>query len=99
MAISEHPGKKVITLGKAILVINVIVFTTAGGLLGMHIDRSNTGQGFGIGGFIGLGVGYIIGWLSSIILVAFGELVENSTVIREKLCPDDDGDNDISDET
>lgn len=85
MAISEHPGKKVIKLGKVILLLNVIVFSIAGIAFGALITHGKNESAIIGCTILGLAVGYIIGWLLSIILVAFGELVENSTLIRETL--------------
>ncbi|MBQ3939566.1 MAG: zinc ribbon domain-containing protein [Oscillospiraceae bacterium] len=88
MAFSEHPGKKVVKIGEWILVLNTLAGVGFGYLIGDRLDRVSREDFFtGVGILIGLGVGFVIGWLLSIMIVAFGELVENSTRIRELLEP------------
>lgn len=86
MAISEHPGKKVVKIGEWILVLNTLAGVGFGYLIGKWIARTSGEDNLtGLGILIGLGAGWFVGWLLSIMIVAFGELVENSTRIRELL--------------
>ena len=60
-----------------------MIFAVVGYWIGCGIN-SDTGTGVTFA-LIGLAIGLVVGWLISIILVAFGELVENSTMIREMM--------------
>lgn len=83
MANAKHPGKKLIIFGKVIFFLTLILMTSAGVMAGEVVFHDD--ELFFIGGLIGFAAGFIIGWLNSILLIAFGELVENSTIIREHI--------------
>ena len=83
----KNPGRSLKTYGKIVFVIFVIaaiaggisMFATAG-----NMGRYSGGAAFGmvIGGIVVIAVGIFLAYLMSIFVIAFGELVENSTVIR-----------------
>lgn len=84
----KNPGKKLKSLARFILwiaiILNVLIFI--GIYLGAveEIGRQST---IALVLFIALGVviGMLLGWLASIILYAFGELVEDTHSIRKEL--------------
>ena len=82
----DHPGKQLKDFGVFIFLIMVIAATIIGYLIGAPADHGLIGAG------IGAVIGITIGWLSTIVLIAFGELVENTTRIRELMEEDDDND-------
>lgn len=78
----ENPGGKVKSIGYVIFVITVIISI----LIAIFLLLSSGGRLlFLFLSFIVVIIGIFAGWLSSILLVAFGELVESSTIIREYL--------------
>lgn len=76
----ENPGGKVKSIGYVIFVITVIISI----LIAIFLLSSSGGRLLFLS-FIVVIIGIFAGWLSSILLVAFGELVESSTIIREYL--------------
>ncbi len=86
----KNPGGSLKNYGKVVFIIFVIaaiaggiaVFVGAGSL-----GRYNGGAAFGmvIVGIVVIAVGIFMAYLLSIFVIAFGELVENSTVIRRMM--------------
>ena len=87
----KNPGGSLKTYGKVVFVIFVIA-AIAGGITMFagagNIGRYNGGAAFGmvVGGIVVIAVGIFMAYLMTIFVIAFGELVENSTVIRRKEC-------------
>ena len=83
----KNPGKSLKTYGKIVFIIFVIA-AIAGGIsmfaAAGNMGRYSSGAAFGmvIGGIVVIAVGIFLAYLLSIFVIAFGELVENSTIIR-----------------
>ena len=75
----KHPGKSLKGFGIAIFFVIIVGGFLGGAIFGDPIGHSEDYA------FFGLIIGFFLGWLLSIILIAFGELVENSTTIREHM--------------
>ena len=85
----SNPGKKLKSLAKLIfwlaIVLNVLLF------LGIYVTMVNeAGTDGNILAFIvfvvlGLLIGALIGWLSSILLYAFGEVIEDIHSMRKQI--------------
>ena len=87
----DNPGKSLKRLGGAIWGIGGIL-SLIGGMwmfgLASQASRSyysDSAGGFVFGGIIIIVLGIFVSYLMSIFIVAFGELVENSTAIRKNL--------------
>lgn len=86
----KNPGGSLKTYGKVVFVIFVIA-AIAGGITMFagagNIGRYNGGAAFGmvVGGIVVIAVGIFMAYLMTIFVIAFGELVENSTVIRKMM--------------
>ncbi len=86
----KNPGGSLKLYGKIVFIIFVIV-AIAGGIsmfaAAGNMGRYSGGAGFGmvIGGIVVIAVGIFLAYLLSIFVIAFGELVENSTVIRNMM--------------
>ena len=87
----DNPGKSLKKLGGAIWGIGGIL-SLIGGMwmfgLASQASRSyysDSAGGFVFGGIIIIVLGIFVSYLMSIFIVAFGELVENSTAIRKNL--------------
>ncbi len=80
----QHPGRQLKTLGMVIFSMSMISMSLGGGFLASGFTKGD-GLAIFLGAVIGLFIGMFIGWLNSILLIALGELVENTTVIRELL--------------
>ncbi|MBO4866384.1 MAG: hypothetical protein J5582_07395 [Ruminococcus sp.] len=79
----ENAGEKLKSLAKFIFVLTIIL----GGLYGIVISVNNR-YDFAAGCFcliIGGIIGGIMGWVSSIVIYAFGELCENIRDIKNQL--------------
>ncbi len=85
----EHPGRSLKMYGKVVFIIGVILSILGG--IGMFIMAGNASQSyygrgasgmFVVGGIVTIAVGIFVSYLLSIFVIAFGELVENSTIIR-----------------
>ena len=87
----DNPGKSLKKLGGAIWGIGGFL-SLIGGMwmfgLASQASRSyysDSAGGFVFGGIIIIVLGIFVSYLMSIFIVAFGELVENSTAIRKNL--------------
>lgn len=86
----KNPGGSLKTYGKIVFFVfaiaavvgGIMVFAGAG-----NIGRYNSGAAFGMvmGGIVLIAVGIFVAYLLSIFVIAFGELVENSTMIRRMM--------------
>lgn len=78
----SNPGLELKGFGKVLLVIGII-FSVILGIFAMSFvgKMGNGGIGF-IVGLVIIVIGIFLSWLSNIFIIAFGELVENSTIIR-----------------
>lgn len=79
-------------IGKTIKTVATVLFyvLAAASVIGAFYVIINFGQLLGTGNAILLGilialVGCLVGWLSSLMLYGFGELVDNSTIIKDAL--------------
>lgn len=79
-------------IGKKIKTVATVLFyvLAAASVIGAFYVIINFGQLLGTGNAILLGilialVGCLVGWLSSLMLYGFGELVDNSTIIKDAL--------------
>lgn len=72
----KNPGNKLKSLASLIFAVIVVVFLMIGFAVGIEIDRVL----FSL--LIIGGIGVIVGWLSSIMLYSFGELVNDVEEIR-----------------
>lgn len=84
----NNSGKKLKSLAKFIfwlaIILNILIFI---GIYLGAVEEIGSGSPIAFVLFIALGVviGMLVGWLSSIILYAFGELVEDTRSIRKTL--------------
>lgn len=80
-----HPGRQLITVSKIIFWTILIVFL----LLDVILIRSMSSEGYAFAGlFLGLiiaGIGFVIAWINSIMLRAFGTLVDDVETIKDFL--------------
>ena len=87
----DNPGKSLKKLGGAIWGIGGILSLIGGMWMFVLAQQasqsyySDSAGGFVFGGVIIITVGIFVSWLISVFIVAFGELVENSTAIRKNL--------------
>lgn len=85
----NNPGKKLKSLAKLIfwlaIVLNVLLFL---GIYGTAVvEEGAKGSALALFVFVALGllIGALIGWLSSILLYAFGELIEDIHSMRKQI--------------
>lgn len=86
-------GTNVGDMLKKIAKWNVWCWTVVGGLWGIAIAIASSFAespilqilGIVLGPVLGSGIGFLIGWLSSVVLYAFGSLVSNTQQVNEKL--------------
>ena len=67
----EHPGRKLVKFGTVLFILLVLVSAILGGMIGDNLGNADIGLLVGIIG------GVPVAWISTIFLVAFGELVES----------------------
>lgn len=86
----RNPGGSLKTYGKIVFFIFAIAAVT-GGIM-MFVGAGNAGRysggaafGMVIGGIILIAVGIFVAYLLAVFVIAFGELVENSTMIRKMM--------------
>ena len=79
----KNPGGKLKALAKVFFWLQILLFTV-GGIYIMSLGDFEEALFFLLG-ILAIGVGVLIAWLSTIMLYAFGELVESNTQIKELL--------------
>ncbi len=87
-----NPGKSLKKMGGIVLFVGMIISTIGGVWMFYLADQASrsyssedTFRGLIFGGIIIIVIGLFISYLMSIFIVAFGELVENSTAIKKNL--------------
>lgn len=88
----NHPGRSLKTYGKIVFIVGVIVsiiggilmFIAAGQASQSYYTRGSSGT-FVFIGILVIALGIFFSYLLSIFTIAFGELVENSTIIRNQM--------------
>lgn len=82
----ENIGKKIKGLSKIICYIEIAIsFIIGVALLGIASEMSYGGEPLAIIGIIILVVGSLFSWIGSFFMYGFGELIDNSTIIRQNL--------------
>ena len=84
----NNPGKKLKSLAKFIFWLSIILYTLAAvGAYLNEVEINSTGSTIGliIVAVLGVLIGLLIGWLSSILVYAFGELIEDVHSMRKKI--------------
>lgn len=81
----NNPGGKLKSLAKVFFWLNLILFIL-GGIFLIVMAIENDVPMLILAGVLAIGVGILIAWLSTILLYAFGELVESNTRLAEKVC-------------
>ena len=85
----NNPGKKLKSLAKVIFWLSIIIYTLAA--VGAYLNEVeiNSASGSTIGliivAVLWVLIGLLIGWLSSILVYAFGELIEDVHSMRKKI--------------
>ena len=82
----NNVGGKLKAIAKVIFWIFVVIFAISGIVLFANMVRQNGGLAF-LSAVLTIGLGVLTAWLSSIGLYAFGELVENTSIIAENTKP------------
>ena len=81
----NNPGKKIKGLAKLSFVIGLVVSVALAIVMFAIAEDSYVEAPFIIAGLLCIIVGPFLSWLSSIAVYGFGELVENSTQIKDHL--------------
>ena len=84
----NNPGKKLKSLAKFIFWLSIILYTLAAvGAYLNEVEINSPGSTIGliIVAVLGVLIGLLIGWLSSILVYAFGELIEDVHSMRKKI--------------
>lgn len=80
--LSGHPGQQLILFSKVAFFVIVIGCTAGGAAIGYGVEHDDDYTI--LGAIIGLVAGFIIAWFTTIILRSFGEMTENTTLMREQ---------------
>lgn len=85
----NNPGNKLKGIAKAIFVLIILLYLllAVSAYVTLIEESSTSGNGvlFAIFILLGLAIGALVGWLSSIILYAFGELIEDTHATQKAL--------------
>ncbi len=85
----KNIGKKIKGLAKATFIVEAISAVITGMILGIVWYSWGEYEG----AFVALGImvgGPIIAWVSTWLLYGFGELVDKTSKISDKICPEED---------
>ena len=93
---SKNPGRRVKTLAVLLLILHTVVGLVLGILAAVAVQSASTPAGVGdisalqgIPGYVfpivGALIGYLIGYINTLVLYAFGSLVEEAQTIRTEM--------------